>query len=79
MESNSELDKRSFCLKFAFHSNIIYGDNKKMKNSMMWLAYGIMWISVSGAVCYGIYVTQNLNALWALIIPLFVSIKSSSD
>lgn len=43
----------------------------------MW-ANAIMWISASVATSIGLFITENANCLWALLIPTFVSYNSGS-
>lgn len=45
----------------------------------MWFAYAIMWISVSLATCFGIYITKSAWCLWALFIPIWVKLSQSSN
>jgi hypothetical protein len=46
---------------------------------MIWIGYGLMWISVSFAVSFTVYTTGSASALCALIIPLFISFSSKRD
>ena len=48
-------------------------------NKWMWISYGLVWLSVSMAVTIGIYVTKSLTPLWAMLIPLMVSVSSKKD
>lgn len=41
---------------------------------MIWVGYSAMWISVATAASYGVYRTGSSGCLWALVIPLFVSL-----
>lgn len=50
-----------------------------MKTSaVVWFAYATVWLSVSIAVSVGIYFTRNIHCLWFLLVPSFVSIKTST-
>jgi len=43
---------------------------------MAYAAYGMMWVATAAAVCIGLWLTQNPNCLWALLIPALVSLKN---
>lgn len=45
----------------------------------MWFAYSIIWISVSLAVCFGIYITKSAWCLWAFLILIYVELSQSSN
>lgn len=45
----------------------------------MWIAYAIMWLSVSLAVCAGMYITKSAWCLWALLIPMMVKVSRKTD
>ena len=45
----------------------------------MWLAYAPAWIATSAAVIAGIYLTGSAWCLWALLIPLGISVQSKKD
>ena len=40
----------------------------------MWLAYAMVWISVSFATCFGIYITKSPWCLWAFVLPMFIKL-----
>ncbi len=42
---------------------------------MAWIAYAVAWISTSSAVVYAIYITGKISPLWALLIPMCISIE----
>lgn len=44
---------------------------------MIWLAYSTVWLSCASVVGYGLYLTNNINCLFFMLIPLFVNLKSS--
>lgn len=46
---------------------------------MMWLAYASAWISTAASVIAGIYLTGSAWCLWALFIPLGISMQRKTD
>lgn len=44
----------------------------------MWIAYGIAWVATALATSVGIYYTKDADCLWAMLIPMMISIKSSN-
>ena len=42
----------------------------------MWISLTLMWIDVAVACCYGMYTTQEVNSLFAFIIPAIVTIMA---
>ena len=46
---------------------------------MMWVAYASAWIATVAAVIVGIYLTGSAWCLWALFIPLGISMQRSAD
>ena len=47
-------------------------------NKYVWIAYGMMWLSVALAISVGIYFTQNIHCLWFFLIPMMMKVKSGS-
>lgn len=45
----------------------------------MWLAYASAWVATAAAVIAGIYLTGSAWCLWALLIPLGISIRTGND
>ena len=45
----------------------------------MYFAVAIVWLSVSIAICYTIYVTRNPQCLWAFLIPAILSWHPRND
>lgn len=45
----------------------------------MWLAYASAWISTAAAVIAGICLTGSAWCLWALFIPLGISMQRKTD
>jgi len=45
---------------------------------MMWLGYGLMWLSVSAAVSVGLYVTHSAWCLWAFVLPALIKMSSGN-
>lgn len=45
----------------------------------MWFAYAAMWISVSLATCFGIYITESAWCLWVLLLPACVKVSQHSN
>ena len=45
----------------------------------MWLAYASAWVSTATAVIVGIYSTGSAWCLWALLIPLGISLQRKTD
>lgn len=46
---------------------------------MIWLGYGLAWLSTSIATSVGIYYTHSAWCLWALILPACINISSNKD
>lgn len=46
---------------------------------MIYLAYGVAWISTAIAVSIGIYYTKDVNCLWALLLPAYIGISSNDN
>lgn len=44
----------------------------------MWFAYSMAWISTGVAVLYGIHITGSAGCLWAFLIPVCISIRTST-
>ena len=44
-----------------------------------YIAYAISWLSVSLAVCVGIYYTHSIKCLWFLLIPTLINVKVSDN
>ena len=44
---------------------------------MVWIAYAAAWISTAAAVVAGVHVTGSAWCLWAMALPLLVTIKES--
>lgn len=44
---------------------------------MVWIAYAAAWISTAAAVVAGVHVTGSVWCLWAMVLPLMITIKSS--
>jgi len=47
-----------------------------MKPHYVYIAYASAWVATSVAVCFAIYVIKSVYPLFALIIPLFISIST---
>lgn len=45
----------------------------------MWLAYACAWLATAAAVIAGIYFTESAWCLWALLIPLGISVSTKKD
>ena len=45
----------------------------------MWLAYAIMWISVSLTTCFGVYITKSVWCLLVLLLPACIRFSNTSD
>ena len=59
---------------------VLCGSNfKRRLVRIMWFAYAIMWISVSLATCFGIYITKSAWCLWAFLIPMSVKLIQKSN
>ena len=48
-------------------------------NKFIWIAYALIWIFVSVAICYAIHVTNEWKCLWFLLIPSLLSIHLEND
>ena len=48
------------------------------EHTMMWLGYGLMWLSVSAAVSVGLYVTLSAWCLWAFLLPALIKMSSGN-
>ncbi len=46
------------------------------EHAMMWLGFGMMWLSVSVAVSVGLYVTHSPWCLWAFLLPALMKMSS---
>lgn len=46
---------------------------------MMWVAYASAWVATAAAVIAGIYLTGSAWCLWALFIPLGITVNKMSD
>lgn len=44
---------------------------------MINIGYGLAWIATSAAICYGIYMTQDLFCMWAFLFPASISMSIS--
>lgn len=44
---------------------------------MAWIDYAAAWISTAAAVVAGLHVTGSTWCLWAMVLPLMITIKSS--
>lgn len=42
---------------------------------MMWFAYAMVWLSTAGAVCYGMYITQDWRLLFFMLLPALVNLE----
>lgn len=51
----------------------------KVRRKDLWVAYAIMWMSVSLAVCTGMYITKSAWCLWAMVIPAMVKVSRKTD
>ena len=49
------------------------------KDMIMWIAFIMMWVSVSVAVCYGIYITKSAWCLCAFILPADIKFSSKTS
>lgn len=50
--------------------------NEGGEHTMIWLGYGLMWLSVSAAVSVGLYVTHSAWCLWAFLLPALMKMSS---
>ena len=55
-----------------FHSGMA-----ERRKKMVWIAYAAAWISTAAAVVAGVHVTGSAWRLWAMALPLLVTIKES--
>lgn len=46
---------------------------------MIWLGYGLAWLSTAIATSVGIYYTHSAWCLWAFILPACIKISTSKD
>ena len=46
---------------------------------MIWLGYGLAWLSTAIATSVGIYYTYSAWCLWAFILPACINISSSKE
>ena len=53
--------------------------SEKVGETIMWLAYAIIWISVSLTACFGVYITKSAWCLWALLLPACIGFSNTSD
>ena len=44
---------------------------------MVWIAYAAAWISTAAAVVAGVHVTGSAWRLWAMVLPLMITVKES--
>lgn len=45
----------------------------------LYIAYGMMWLSVAIAVSVGIYYTHSIHCLWFMLIPTLVRFHAEPD
>ena len=50
-----------------------------MKSKLIWVAYSMMWISVSLAVSVAVYTTKSAAPLWTFLIPAMIGVKSDNN
>ena len=47
------------------------------RKKMVWIAYAAAWISTAAAVVAEVHVNGSAWCLWAMVLPLMITIKSS--
>lgn len=52
-------------------------DMTERKKKMAWIAYAAAWISTAAAVVAGVHVTGSAWCLWAMVLPLMITVKES--
>ena len=45
----------------------------------LYIAYGMMWLSMAIAVSVGIYYTHSIHCLWFMLIPALVGFHAEPD
>ena len=50
-----------------------------MKSKLIWVAYSMMWISVSLAVSVAVYITKSAAPLWTFLIPAMIRVSSDDN
>ena len=50
-----------------------------MKSELIWVAYSMMWISVSLAVSVAVYTTKSSAPLWTFLIPAMIRVSSDDN
>ena len=50
-----------------------------MKSKLIWIAYSMMWISVSLAVSVAVYITKSAAPLWTFLIPAMIRVSSDDN
>ena len=46
---------------------------------MIGIVLMVIWLSVSIAICVGIYFTHDINCLWFFIIPALIRVKTKDE
>jgi len=46
---------------------------------MLYLAYGIAWLSTGIATSIGIYITKDPTCLWAMLIPAMIGLSTGGS
>jgi len=44
----------------------------------LYIAYGMMWLSMAIAVSVGIYYTHSIHCLWFMLIPTLMGVHTDS-
>ena len=47
------------------------------RKKMAWIACAAAWISTAAAVVAGVHVTGSAWCLWAMVLPLMITVKES--
>lgn len=50
-----------------------------MSSKWVYVAYGMIWVSMALAVSVGIYISGNWKCLFFMFIPSLISVKGSKD
>lgn len=46
---------------------------------MIWIGYGMAWLSTAIAIVAALYYTHSINCLWFLVIPLLISLSHKEE
>lgn len=50
-----------------------------MESKHVWKVFMFAWLGTAASVIAGIYITHSAICLWALVFPLFISAKVSTN